>query len=525
MSILEEPASGDRQEDFGGRNLSGRIVGGGLWSAATALAAIPIGFLLTVVLARVLGPAEFGRFALYTFVLALAVGLSDLGLSETLVQRAAAALGAGDEDRALGACRAGLAWTLVRAPILCLLGFLVLRDVGAGFIFAIGSLISFLCTGSSYYLTATCNVRGLAKVRLFATLLSAIATLVTAVRTGNPALTFAVSSCALSVPAVLQFAYVPAVRRRMLLQPGRIALDKHDYRFSLAVYLNGQLGNFVFSRSEILFFLPSQAAARGAFSVAQTIAARCTIVVDALYASLGSGLSTVGMRGRGDLLAAWSRALRVTNLLIMLAAPTVFTLALVVVVPAFGAGYDGLIGPTAAMTAVSFLQTGCAPFIALRFAERAVGPLLAAGTVTTLLDVLMAATLVPRWGLAGATLANVCAGGVYVAIFGALLARDPEIRRRVATYIGRLVISVGGAACLALAGSAVPGGPVLRTLIAVPAALTLSVVLVRTLQPLHAGDAEWILDRTPHQLSLRGRPHIVGLVFGERRHQRYGPEL
>jgi len=67
-------------------NFRERVLGGGAWLAATQTAAQLIQFAVTAVLAHVLGPRDFGLFALCAVVLGLSVVFREVGMPEALVQ-------------------------------------------------------------------------------------------------------------------------------------------------------------------------------------------------------------------------------------------------------------------------------------------------------------------------------------------------------------------------------------------------------------------------------------------------------
>lgn len=496
-------------------NLGDRVVRGAVWSGGATLVSIPVGIVVTIALARVLGPRDFGALAVYTFVTALAMGISDLGVSDALIQRATAALGRGELHRVTSLCRAALSWGLVRTPVVCVVGFVALPGRYAALLFAVGVMVAHCMGGASYYLTATSNVRALSQVKLLAVVISGASSVVTAITTGDPALTFAVSSAGTLLPSVLHFAYIEPHRRRSLLLPGRIDL-RGQYGFALASFFNGQLTSFVFSRSEILFFGPSQAVARGAFAVAQTISARATMVIDSLYASLAPGLSTAGGRGADALTDAMARVLRVTSLLVTMCAPAVLALAIVVAVPAFGEGYAGIAWPVAAMTAMALVRTASAPYSAFRFAERALMPLLAAGVGATAVDVLLAVVLIPRMGMTGAAIANVAAGAVHLLVSGGLLARRAVLRPHVGSHVAHMVVVVSSSTGLALVMSVLPVGLPVRVLVSLVASVILSLCLVRVLRPADAQEVGWLLARLPGGSLLLARPAILSVILGIR---------
>ena len=68
-------------------DLKGRSVRGGLFTLASQGAQFVIQSVSTVVLARLLTPADFGLVAMVTAITGLAVAFADLGLSEATIQR------------------------------------------------------------------------------------------------------------------------------------------------------------------------------------------------------------------------------------------------------------------------------------------------------------------------------------------------------------------------------------------------------------------------------------------------------
>jgi O-antigen/teichoic acid export membrane protein len=487
-------------------NVGQRVARSGVWAALTGLVGIPFVLVTTVALARILQASGYGRFAFYTFVLTFAEGLLDLGVSHTLLQRASAALGRSEVEAVVGICRGALSWTLGRAPILSGLGLLVLDDRAAWLLYSLGVFVGCFAVGSSFYLTVTSDIRGLTQIRLLGAILTAAVAIPVAATTRNPALTFAVSWCATALPTVLHLCYISSDRRRQLIVPGRIDVAKGDPFVSLAFFFNTQLNQFVFSRSEILFFRPGQGVARGAYSAAQTIAVRSTIVLDALFSSVDAGLSTMWGRGQDELAAAWSRLIRITSLLMMLAAPAVLALVVGVAVPAFGSSYEGILVPAALMSAVALLQTSAIPFTALLFAERSPARLLVVGVGATLLDVGLAATLVPRVGLSGAVTANVAAGLFYVSAMGALIARRRPVRAQVLRHGAAMVVTVVLATAVALGLAALVESSIARAAVILLVECSGALVLVRVLRPVDAGDVRWLLGRLPGGSWIAQRP-------------------
>lgn len=68
-------------------DLKGRSVRGGLWTLSSQGATFLLGSISTVVLARLLTPADFGLVAMVTAITGLGQAFADLGLSEATIQR------------------------------------------------------------------------------------------------------------------------------------------------------------------------------------------------------------------------------------------------------------------------------------------------------------------------------------------------------------------------------------------------------------------------------------------------------
>src|ERR1700745_1400468 len=68
-------------------DLKGRAVRGGLWTLTQQGTGFVLTSIMTVVLARLLTPADFGLVAMVTAITGLGQAFADLGLSEATIQR------------------------------------------------------------------------------------------------------------------------------------------------------------------------------------------------------------------------------------------------------------------------------------------------------------------------------------------------------------------------------------------------------------------------------------------------------
>src|SRR6266849_7750551 len=86
MSV-EQATSKDLSTEHLGADLRGRSVRGGLLNLTSKGTQVLIQTAATVILARVLTPADFGLVAMVSTVTGLAQAFADLGLSEATIQR------------------------------------------------------------------------------------------------------------------------------------------------------------------------------------------------------------------------------------------------------------------------------------------------------------------------------------------------------------------------------------------------------------------------------------------------------
>lgn len=449
------------------------VTSSALWTSASALIGVPIAVVTTVLLARTLAPSGFGAYALYGFLLTSLGALADLGYGSALLRRGALAAGTGDEAALLRAVRAGTTWSLLQLPAVAGIGLLVLPSTRAGLVYALAAACSLGALGPSHYLVMTSNLKRSSQLKVATALVSSIATVWVAAASGRADLTFAVAALASTLPTFAQVVAVPPRLRRAVFTPGPLGLDRHDLLFGAGNLLHGQLSGFVFSRSELLFFTPAQSGARGGFAAAQTLAARCTLLIDALLGNLSTALTSVSGRGRDHLHRTMQLISDTVVLLLLVASPLALAALVVLSEPVLGRGYAEVGAPAVALGAVSLLQSGAAPLLSLRFAERSIRPVLMAGAVSAAVDVAAAAALVPAHGLWGAVAANCLGGGLFLAVSVRSFRRDgAEWHALATTHMARLVLVQ--ALSLVVAGVLV----LLPATAALPAALPLAVACV-----------------------------------------------
>jgi O-antigen/teichoic acid export membrane protein len=455
-----------------------------LWNSFSTLLSVPILAATTIFLARILGVTGFGRYALYTVLITLFGAIADFGIGATILRQGALAAGGLDEAGTVRAVRAGVTWALVQLPWNVALGFLVLPSRTAGGMYALAALLNVAFIGCAHYLLMMNQLRLPSIVNLLTLPLSSASMLATAATTHSAALVFSVSTLSGNVLAFILVFAIPKRLRHAVFQPGKMLLSRSDISFGIGTTINTQLNNLVFSKSELLFFGSARAAGRGQFAASQSIAARVTVVLDALIGNLSFGLTSA--LGKGDEVLR-RNALLLTDtvgLLFLVVSPVALAGIAVLSVPFFGSGFSNIAAPAVALGLTSLMQTGASPLLSLRFAQKSVRPLIVAGIVGATIDLGLAALLVPSYGVVGAVVASVI-GTLSYLVFTVVLFKG-EFRAMASSHMIRITAIIGYAGVLAVGLLYVPTK--LGLIIALPVAIVWTVLgfrlpLIRLTRP------------------------------------------
>lgn len=489
----------------------GVVARSALWSAFTTLVSFPALVVSTIVIARVLGPAGVGRIAFYTFVTTLVTGLGDLGVTNALMRRGMLAAGAGDTADLMQRVRAASSWSLVQIPVAILVGVAVLPHTDALVVYALGVIATGTLIGPSHMTVMTSRLSVASKVQMASTLLAVVSTIATAVATHRPDMTFAVGSLAAGALTGLKILGIPSGFRRASLGWGPIRLDRPDLVYGLSSVLNDKVATLVFSQSEVAFFRNSQQVARGRYAVAQTVAARSTLVLDALLGPLGPGMTSAFGRGAESLRRAFEVAGTTIVLLLVLACPLGFEIVALFAQPIFGHGFTGLGVPALVLTAASLFQSAAGPIVGLCWARRHVRPLLVSGLVGSAVDVAIAVLLVPRFGLVAAVVASVVAQAAYFVALILQIAGRSE-RQMAARHAAKLLVVLTAMLipAIALMTTPRPAASALALPVAVGWTALMSRVWIRVSRP----DLSGAIGMFPSPVRRLIRSRVVEILLG-----------
>jgi O-antigen/teichoic acid export membrane protein len=439
--------------------LQRRAVAGSLWTGLHALLAAPTAFTANAIVARLLGPTDYGRLAFLTLMLALAAQLTHLGFSSGITQYGAQAEAVGDTASAERLLSRSLGFhVLVQLPLLAAAAVVLGRGESLPVLLTLlaGIVLSAGLSSTALSLTIENKSAGAAKIAMLSNLLVQTAVAATAALEGSPAGVWAVRSLAASALLPLNFVLLSRARRRAVL---RLALPRGlpagFWRFCLFSWVGGLVTTLVFSRSELLLLSAlSTPAAVGLFALAYGVCVQITAPVDAilgpLYPAVAGLLSSHPDAARSALLRSVRLAALVGGAVTASVLPTLyFALPLI-----YGQRFAAAAPLLLLLGVASCLQSVLNPVAAFTQGRGRTDLLLFASLVALVADVALALALIPPYGVWGAAIAN--AAG-FVVFFAALLRRELRDQQLawgvIASTTAAFPLAVlVGAAVVALAG-------------------------------------------------------------------------
>ena len=361
----------------------------------------------TVVVARALATAAFGEYSYWIFLMGLIASLSELGVNARGMNVVVRLWSGGDTGSTAAEMRRLLRFGLGRALVLGMATTIVFHaHPVAAVLIAAATMLRSLSTALSVFLVAQRRYRVLATSSVGVTVAQGIATSWVAIATHDAALTVGVFFAGQLIDVAVACAFAPW---HLLFHRAdeRVSLPRLQPRTLLAFYVLGICQLVIFSRSETLVLHhANETIALGLFAIATTLAARATLLTDALYASLVPSLGAAANRDRDRAGRAYSTAVRFSSLVVLLTA-LVLGPAIVVLGPII-LGASG--GPVRVATAIvlggSLLQTFVYPLTAIASVEMQRKAVALPAFFGAAFDLVAAIVLVPRYGLSGAAMAS-----------------------------------------------------------------------------------------------------------------------
>jgi O-antigen/teichoic acid export membrane protein len=475
------------------------VLGGGTWLLASGFLPKLSNLVLSVALARLLGPDDFGRQAFIGFVSLSATTFLSSGASISLARHTAELLGAGATGRvrplvrlaaaigALAALGAGLALVIAAA-----LG----ADPAAAWQLAgLATALAILQTVPNAVLLGTHRFREAAVISISTNLAMAPTVIIVVAAGGGIAGIFAV----LSLFAAISLVWTFVIARRTLhsVTPARGDLDRRTrllfLRFAGIQTLDTLLFLIVWNRAE-LFILDaySTSAEIALYTVAFAISASLALIPQSLIAVLGPAFATLHGAGRSDRIrSGYGRAVRLMTLAAIPITAAGLALGPAAIDLVYGEDYSGA-GPVLLVMLAGLPFVPCfSASIALLDGLGRAGAQLATSAIAAPVTIGLDLLLIPRYDAIGAAV-----GSTVGQLFGIVLVTGYTLR-----LTGRVSLNLGALARAALASGAAAAvswtiyellGGALGFVAALAVGIPLLVGLAAVLRVLPADDAAWL---------------------------------
>jgi O-antigen/teichoic acid export membrane protein len=246
----------------------------------------------------------------------------------------------------------------------------------------------------------------------------------------SAAFTYAAQLTAASLAPALCLWAVSRVERQGVLRPTLRGLNPPGFnRYGVSACAGGLVSGLVFGRSE-LFVLQANGRVleAGLFAVATGISGQITIPMDSLMGPLVPTAAGLVAAAPDRALPVLQRALRISSLLGALTAAMVIPAGYVLIPFAFGSSFTTAQGAFVALALASCLQSVVVPVSAFALATRSATAILRADLACLIVDAVLAFSLIPVIGLAGAVTASASAQVLSLVLLVRVVVRRMEIR-------------------------------------------------------------------------------------------------
>ncbi len=472
------------QSALGRGELQEKAIRGAAWTLLHTLVSVPLAFAVNLVVARVLGVADFGRLAYLSMVMDVASGVVALGIGSALVQFGAKAHAAGrrEEVRQLLSASQGFR-LLVAAPLLSLMVVALVR-VDVTFLLlaiAFGIWVPSALDGALACITIENKTEAGAKVAMVTNLILQVAVVVTLLWFGTADAVW--SARLLVTGALVALALVPIASdyRRAVVRPALPRFSREFMRYAIPTGVAGLVAWLVLSRTEV-FFLNwlSSAGAVGIFALAFGIAQHVFAPGQALIGPLIPAVSGLREVDAEAVAPAFLRTMRATSTIIGLLCASALPLVSVLIPVLYGKQYSASAPMLLVLGISAGLLVAAGPVSAFVMARLSARRMLSANLFALAVDVGAAISLVPVWGAWGAVIANISGAMTRLGFLLVDEVRHLRLDPRVVAH-ALLPVGSGAIACgLAWAGAAaISFNPVARAVAAGALGMVVFALLLR----------------------------------------------
>nr|WP_281366042.1 lipopolysaccharide biosynthesis protein [Janibacter cremeus] len=454
--------------------LQQRAASGAAWTVLHTALSLPAAFVVNIVLARVLGPAGFGRLAYLTAVMSIATLIVSAGISSGLIQFGSKAHARGDRGRVQALLSRSQGFRVLwAAPLLTLIVVLLGEGRPALLVGAVvfGVWVPAAVGGATACLTIENRTAAGAKLAIVMNVVTQAAVLLSLYSMGTPDGVWLTRLVVSGMAPLLAIPIIAPIYRRAVLRiraPWR--LPREFWRYALPAGASGVVAGLALDRTEVILLEQLSTAQQvGMYALAFGLAGHAFAPAQSLLTPLVpavSGLREVDGEAVGR---AFLRVLRTSSTIIG-AIIAVGAPVLAILVPViYGAEYTAasnlvfVLTATAGLTVVTFPMIS---FVSSRLRGMSVLRLnlLALGAMGAL-----ALLTVPVLGAWGAVLAKASVGLVR---FGWLLLTEKESfetpTRASLRASSPMWLGMAAAVASYLGTTLVALGPGLQALIALP---------------------------------------------------------
>jgi O-antigen/teichoic acid export membrane protein len=477
------------------------VLRGGLWSLASYGVPQAYTLAISVVAARFLGPEGMGRQSYIAFVSLTVTSVLSSAMYVALMRFIGETAGRGQSELLPGllwwAWRIEAVAAVLGAGALAVVTVLGAKPSGAWALAAVVSAAGVLHTVPTAVLIGLQRFRDAAVVGLSSGLVSTAAVTIALWQGGGITGMFAVEAAV----GIVNLAWTGTLARRRLGVVSRVGADPERSRrlrravarYALLSAVGVLLELIVASRSEFFFLAYYSSDSQIAFySIAFSAVTALRLIPRGLGGSIAPAFATLYGAGAWDRIRnGYSRSLRLLLLVSLPVTAVMLALGPALVRVVYGAGYRGVGHPLQILMAVFPLVALGALGNSLLAGLGRVRMSLAATAVAAVVDVGLAAGLIPSLDAVGAAIANAAGQATFAGIllvFSARLLGRPDWRPF--TTLRRLVSAAGAGAagwlCVHLLGDV--GG----LLAGLPAAVAMFGLSAWGLRIVPADDARWV---------------------------------
>ncbi|WP_165699992.1 oligosaccharide flippase family protein [Ornithinimicrobium ciconiae] len=409
------------------RGLQNRAASGALWTIIHVLVSLPLAFGVNIMLARVLGLADYGRLAYLTMIMEIAAVVVTAGVGAGLIQYGAKAHAMGDIPRVQSLLSRSQGFRLlVGAPVLSLI-VIRLADVPVALLIlalVFGIWVPAGFGGATASLTIQNETARAARLAMAMNVLSQAVVIAVVLTLATPDAVWGSRLVMAGAGVVAAIFLVRAPYRQAVLRP-RLprGMPNGFWRFAIPMGLSGIIATLALSRSEVVLLEHLSTAEQvGLYAMAFGLAGHLFAPAQALLTPLTPAVSALREVDVTAIRSAFLRTTRVSGTLggviVSMGAPS---LALLVPI-LYGKQFEVARELVLALTIVSGFLVLSYPMQSFVTARLRSGSTLAVNSMSLAATILVALALIPWIGAWGAVLGKVA---VVLTRVGWLLWREP----------------------------------------------------------------------------------------------------